>query len=558
MIRIGTRGSDLALRQTTMVAQLLNGLGHETTLVVIHTSGDASDRPFRELEGKAFFTKELDDALLERKVDLAIHSLKDLPTDDPPGLATSTVTRRADPRDVLLVQKGVAVRAASGVPALKPGARLGTSSTRRSAQFTSAFPKVAIADLRGNVPTRVKKLRDGQYDAIVLAAAGLERLGLDLKDLDVFPLDPPEFLPAPGQGVLAARYRADDRELPEALRPLIDADAAECSRAERLVLAHLDGGCSLPLGALARRDGRSLELLACLETEGRIVRARVRAASASEAAEAAVRALLGAPTVVVTRPSELDDELVEALTDAGYAVARQPAIRFAELPSDPARAAILARLADFDLVVFTSRMAVRSFARAVADGRAVRATAAVGPATAHELLEHGFRVTLCGDGGGGESLARQLAHELPPGARLLHPGPAEPEAAFARTLAAAGRSCTGLPLYATLPVTDDPALPVGEAAVLLASPSAARSFLARPSVKARLARDPRSLALIACGATTAKEIERLGARAAAVARTPAVADLLAALRQQREDGPPRAARAITFDSSSPAHRESSP
>jgi uroporphyrinogen-III synthase len=201
---------------------------------------------------------------------------------------------------------------------------------------------------------------------------------------------------------------------------------------------------------------------------------------------------------------------------------------------------------------------VRAFARAVPDGRAVRATAAIGPATAHELLEHGFQVAICGDGGGGESLARRLARELPPGARLLHPGPAQPEAAFARTLAAAGRSCTELPLYATLPATEDPALPAGEAAVLLASPSAARSFLARPGVKARLARDPRSLALIAYGATTAKEIERLGARAAAVARTPAVADLLAALSRRREDGPPRPARTAPSGSSSPAHRESSP
>jgi hydroxymethylbilane synthase len=559
LIRVGTRGSDLALRQTTTVAQLLNGYGHETKLVVIKTSGDATDRPFKELEGKAFFTKELDEALLDRSIDLAIHSLKDLPTDDPPGLSTSTVMRREDPRDLLLVRKGVAIDPASRRPLLGAGKRLGTSSARRCAQLAAAFPKAEIVDLRGNVPTRVKKLRDGHYDAIVLAAAGLSRLGLDLSDLTVFPLDPPEFLPAPGQGVLAVRYRADDRQLPDALRPLIDPDAAECARAERLVLARLDGGCSLPLGALARRvGGHALELLACLETEGRIVRAGVRAANASEAADAAIRALLGAPAVVVTRPSELDDELVAALTDAGYPVVRQPAIRFAELPRDPARAAILARLSDFDVVAFTSRMAVRAFARAVPDGRAVRATAAVGPSTAHELAEHGFRVEVCADGRGGESLAHALANALPPGSRLLHPGPAEPEPAFTRAVAASGLSCTELPLYATLPTGNDPALPEGAAVVVLASPSAARSFLARPGVKARLARDPASLELIAGGATTAKEVEQLGARVAAVARSPAVADLLAALKGRRENGKAAAARGSSTGPATPAQRKSSP
>jgi len=182
VIRIGTRGSDLALTQTGAVAKLLNGLGHETQLVVIHTRGDASDRPFKELDGKAFFTKELDEALLARTIDLAIHSLKDLPTEDPPGLATSTVMRREDPRDVLLLRKSVPLDAASGLPALAKGMKLGTSSARRTAQLAAAFPEVEILDLRGNVPTRVKKLRHGDYDAIVLVVVGLERLQLDFFD----------------------------------------------------------------------------------------------------------------------------------------------------------------------------------------------------------------------------------------------------------------------------------------------------------------------------------------------------------------------------------------
>ena len=511
MIRIGTRGSDLALTQTRMVAQLLERHGHPTELVVIQTSGDATDRPFKELEGKAFFTKELDDALLTRAVDLAIHSLKDLPTDDPPGLATTSVLPRADPRDRLLLRVApVHGSPQRGAPLLRAGMRVGTSSTRRAAQLKEAFPGIAALDLRGNVPTRVQKLRRGDYDAIVLAAAGLDRLGLDLSGLSVHALDPPEFLPAPGQGVLAARYRADDPTLPDALRPLIDVAAAECSRAERLVLAKLDGGCSLPLGALARRRGDAIELLASLEREGRIAHAHVRGRTATEAADAAVRALTGAPTIVVTRPSGLDDELCAALADAGFRVASQPAIRFAELPEDATRRALLAAAGGFDVVAFTSRAAVRAFARAVETLPApptLRTVAAVGAATARALEAHGFAAGFVGDGRGAESLARALAN--------------------------GGFTVAELPLYATVAITDDPPLPAGPVIALLASPSAARAFLAREHVRARLERGDESLLFLAGGATTAAELERLGARVAAVARTPGAADVVAALTTSR-------------------------
>jgi hydroxymethylbilane synthase len=528
LIRIGTRGSDLALRQTKTVAGLLAARGHATELVVIQTRGDASDRPFKELEGKAFFTKELDEALLARQVDLAIHSLKDLPTDDPPGLATTSVLPRADPRDRLLLR----VAPAAGAPLLRAGLRVGTSSTRRAAQLADAFEGVAAVDLRGNVPTRVAKLRRGEYDAIVLAAAGLERLALDLSGLSVHALEAPRFLPAPGQGVLAARYRADDHALAEALRPLVDVAAAECSRAERLVLARLDGGCSLPLGTLALRRGATIELQVCLERDGAIVRAAVRGRTAGEAADAAVRALIGAPTVVVTRPSGLDDELGAALADAGYRVASQPAIRFAELPEDAARRELLAAAAGFDVVAFTSRAAVRAFARATAALPApplLRTVAAVGDATARALESHGIAAGFVGDGRGAESLARALAAALPARARILHPGPLEPEPAFARVLAAAGFTVAELPLYATVANGDDPPLPAGPVVALLASPSAARAFLAREHVQTRRARGDDSLLFVAGGATTAAELERLGAPVAAVARTPGATDLVAAL-----------------------------
>ena len=163
MIRLGTRGSDLALKQSGMVTERLRALRRQVEVVIVQTRGDATDRPFREIEGKAFFTKELDDALLEKRIDLAVHSLKDLPTEDPPGLATISVLPRADPRDVLLLRREIVVRRdAAGRVLLPAGTRIGTSSARRCAQLEHAFPGVKVADLRGNVPTRVAKLRRGE------------------------------------------------------------------------------------------------------------------------------------------------------------------------------------------------------------------------------------------------------------------------------------------------------------------------------------------------------------------------------------------------------------
>jgi uroporphyrinogen-III synthase len=262
----------------------------------------------------------------------------------------------------------------------------------------------------------------------------------------------------------------------------------------------------------------------------------VRGRTAGEAADAAVRALTGAPTVVVTRPSGLDDELSAALADAGFRVASQPAIRFAELPEDATRRTLLAAAGSFDVVAFTSRAAVRAFARAVTTlpaPPALRTVAAVGAATARSLEAHGFAAGFVGDGRGAESLARALAAALPPRARILHPGPLEPEPAFARALADGGFTVAELPLYATVALADDPPLPAGPVVALLASPSAARAFLARERVQARRARGDESLLFLAGGATTAAELERLGAPVAAVARTPGAADVVAALTSSR-------------------------
>jgi len=238
--------------------------------------------------------------------------------------------------------------------------------------------------------------------------------------------------------------------------------------------------------------------------------------------------------VLLTRPDGLDEELASALTRDGAVVVSQPAIRFVELSLDAAMRETFSTPSTFAALAFTSRQAVRSFARVAKqlglDLATLPPIAAVGRGTADELERARLRATWIGDGSGAAALADLLARELPRDAVLLHPGPERPEPAFAERLRAAGMRVVELPLYATVAIEDDPPLPDGGLQVVLASPSAARAFLARPNVRARLEKSPDSLRLIAGGATTAAELERLGRSAAAIARTPPASDLEERLR----------------------------
>ncbi len=265
-LRIGTRGSELALWQARHVAEAIRGrLGRETELVVIKTSGDRIQHvAFHKMEGKGFFTKELQLALLEERVDLVVHSLKDLPTEEPEGLAVAAVPERADTADLLLAPAGTLRPDHADPLGLPRGATVGTSSLRRAAQVLALRPDLELAALRGNVPTRIRKLREGRYHAILLAAAGVRRLGMDLEGLEAMELPPEVMLPAPGQGALAVETRAQGSEF-ELLRGLHDEGAARTVTAERRLLQLLGGGCHLPLGCLAteEEDG-SLRLQAVL------------------------------------------------------------------------------------------------------------------------------------------------------------------------------------------------------------------------------------------------------------------------------------------------------
>jgi hydroxymethylbilane synthase len=249
MITIGTRGSDLALWQANYTKQLLEEKGHEVEIKIIETKGDTSQQwntSFEKLEGKGFFTKELEEALLAGIIDVAVHSHKDLPTENPEGLIIAGVSNREYPADWLIIREDCVDEKKKFN--LKEGAKVGTSSARRKSQMLAFRPDTELLDLRGNVPTRINKLKSGEYDAILLAGAGLERLQLDLDHYHVEQLEPSEFVPAPAQGVLAWQIREDDYKLTDVFDTLCDYDILININIERRVLNLLQGGCLLPLG----------------------------------------------------------------------------------------------------------------------------------------------------------------------------------------------------------------------------------------------------------------------------------------------------------------------
>ncbi len=246
-ITIGSRGSDLALWQANHVKHQLENLGHEVEIKVIVTQGDAIQHlSFDKLEGKGFFTKEIETALLDKSIDLAVHSHKDLETNPPAGLIIAAVSEREDPSELLLIRNESVDKNQKWN--LKSEAIIGTSSARRKSQINLYRSDLQINDLRGNVPTRIQKLRDGQYDAILLAKAGVDRLKLDLSEFHVEVLNPTEFVPAPAQGVLGLQIREDDAEMKEIMAHLNHVDVAKKIGVERKILNLMEGGCQLPLG----------------------------------------------------------------------------------------------------------------------------------------------------------------------------------------------------------------------------------------------------------------------------------------------------------------------
>ncbi|MFN2397554.1 MAG: hydroxymethylbilane synthase [Gemmatimonadaceae bacterium] len=257
-LRIATRASDLALRQARLLQEALaeQGGGVTSDLVTFKTTGDKRlTEPLSAIGAKGLFTKELENALAKGKVDCCVHSLKDLPTESPRGLGIAALLPREDPRDVLVVNDRIAAETISDLPR---GSRVGTSSLRRRAQLLRMRPDLDVVELRGSVPTRLRKVDRGQVHAAILAAAGLLRLDARQR-IDAW-LDPPDWLPAAGQGAIAVQARTDDEAVWSLLRSVDHEPTSIATRAERAFLAALDGGCQVPIGALATESRTGLLL----------------------------------------------------------------------------------------------------------------------------------------------------------------------------------------------------------------------------------------------------------------------------------------------------------
>lgn len=275
MLTIGSRGSKLALWQAEWVARRLGEFGYATRIEIIKTTGDKiTDVALSKVGGKGLFTKEIEEALLARTIDLAVHSMKDVPTELPAGLTLGAVSARQDPRDA------VVGRPLGQLPA---GAKVGTSSLRRAAQLRLLRPDLAIENIRGNVDTRLRKLDEGRYDAVILACAGLKRLGLEDRIAEPLPVD--VMIPAVGQGALGIEIRDEDGPAAEACRRLEDPATRTAVLAERAFLAALGGGCQVPVGAHAQVAGATvaLEAIVISPSAGDPVRGR----SSGPVAEAA-------------------------------------------------------------------------------------------------------------------------------------------------------------------------------------------------------------------------------------------------------------------------------
>jgi len=293
---IGSRGSKLALWQAEQIQAQLRANNSTLSVIIeiIKTTGDVKPDPLSVIGGKGVFTKELEDALLARRIDIAVHSLKDLPTVVPESLTIAAIGERDDPRDALVLPTQPSIASLSELPT---GAVVGTSSQRRLAQLKSKRPDVTVRDLRGNVDTRIRKLDEGQYDALILAAAGLRRLGLQNRISFAIPTD--EMLPAVGQGAIAVETRSEDEFAISAVRKLDHAGTRVACLAERSLLRSLGGGCQFPIAAHGVFTSEHLRLDALVATPD------------------GSRILRGSVTGVASQPEELGQLLASQLREAG-------------------------------------------------------------------------------------------------------------------------------------------------------------------------------------------------------------------------------------------------
>jgi hydroxymethylbilane synthase len=389
-IIIGSRGSDLALWQANFVLQQLKKIGLKAEIKIIKTKGDIlQNLSWDKMEGKGFFTKEIEDTLLNNEIDLAVHSHKDLPTEEIKGLMIAAVSEREDPSELLLINKN-AVNEKEKF-SLKHNAIVGTSSARRKSQLLAWRNDLQLQDLRGNVPTRIQKLRDKKYDAILIANAGVSRLKIDLKDFHCAKLDPKEFIPAPAQGVLALQIRESDKELFKKLQKLNSKKVQEIISVERKVMNLFQGGCQLPLGVYCEKEDSIYKVsVTKAETWNSFPKYfYFESKKANGLAEKIVDKInsVNPQTVFISRDEKENDFFKRCLDANGYKVFCQSLIEIKQIP--------VKKFPKTEWIFFSSKNAVKHFFEQKPNLNGAK-FGAVSKTTAEEIRRYGKRAEFIG------------------------------------------------------------------------------------------------------------------------------------------------------------------
>jgi len=492
---IATRGSDLALWQANHVKALLEAIGLKSELKIIKTQGDVVQHlSLDKLEGKGFFTKEIEDALLRNEADIAVHSHKDLPTESPADLQIAAVTNREDPAELLIIRKECVD--ARQKFSLKKNAVVGTSSARRKSQLLAFRKDVELKDLRGNVPGRVKKLRDSQYDAILLASAGIERLELNLDDLHVEKLDPHEFIPAPAQGVMAIQIRKDDQELFEALQKINKKDVQQQIAIERKILNLFEGGCHAPVGAFAEYDDDKevwKVIAAKADTWDKLpISVYLESKNQDTLAERAVERIhsVKPASVFITRNVKDDDYFKSVLIANGFEVIGRSLIEFAKIP--------LKYFPETDWIFFSSKHAVIYFFLQKPELQNQK-FGCIGKSTADEIRKFGKRAEFIGTSTDTRLTGKQFASRVGNGT-VLFPM-AKGSLRSIQNGFVKAEQVIDLPVYETLEHNEEKISPTD--ILVFTSPSNVQSFL-------KANRIDKKQKLVALGEATGSTLRKSG------------------------------------------------
>jgi hydroxymethylbilane synthase len=562
-IRIGTRGSALALTQANLVVDLLAARDLLSEIVIVRTQGDADQTsPLALIGGQGVFTSALQDALLRDEIDVAVHAAKDLPTSQHPELELAAFLSRQDPRDVLISKADLDLNS------LPIGARVGTSSRRRVAQLLAVRSDLDLVDLRGNIDTRIRRATNGDLDAVILAAAGLVRMGWQDRITSYLPLD--QFVPAPGQAALALEIRRGKAGLAQRVAELDEPHVSISVRAERAFLRAIGAGCTTPVGAYATVVDGQVRLSAMVAspelTESRSGLYDLAADDAEEAAGRVARELVGLvrrdrrsrrrplldgldrPTVLVTRPGRAGKQLAAGVVRAGAMAIVEPMLLI-EPTRSPVAADALRRGAagQFDWVAFTSANAVDGLLSNLEDGLdlpvALGGTrvVAIGDVTAASLRAAGIEPALVAVRSDVQGLAEAMAVAGVGGTTVWLPQGNLASDELAVALRRAGATVSVTPVYRVdqprevSPATRAALLQGDVDAVLFASPSAVRHLVGLLGPDWSTLDD---VLIVAIGETTAAEIRRFDLDVSAVAGTPSDHGLIGALQQamaERDD-----------------------